>query len=314
MPRVVVATAYGGPEVLTVEEQPVAAPGPGEVVLEVRAAGVNPIDWKLYSGAMGADPAALPRRVGFEAAGVVVAVGPGAEGPAGPVTAGDEVVAFRVTGAYAEQLVVPAGAVVPKPAELSFAQAGGLMLAGATAVHLLEATRVAAGDVVLVHAAAGGVGRLLVQLARLRGARVIGTARGRNHDPLRALGVEPVAYGDGLEARVRELAPDGVDVALDCVGTDEALDVSLALVADRDRIATIANAARGTREHVKVLGGGPGGDPGTEVRDAARPTLTALAARGELDVLVTPFPLADVADVHREARRGHAQGKLVLVP
>ena len=118
MSRVVVATAFGGPEVLSVVEQPDAPPGPGEVVLEVRAAGVNPADWKAYTGAFGRDDSRLPLRLGYEAAGVVSAVGEGATGPAGPLTAGDEVIAFRVSGAYADRLVVPAAALVPKPAAL----------------------------------------------------------------------------------------------------------------------------------------------------------------------------------------------------
>ena len=121
---------------------------------------------------------------------------------------------------------------------------------------------------------------MAVQLARLRGARVVATAGERNHDLLRELGAEPVAYGDGLADRVRALAPDGVDVALDLVGTDEAMDVSLALVADHDRIATIANFARGPREGVKLLGGGPGADPGNDIRDAARAELARLAGDG----------------------------------
>ncbi|HVW17082.1 MAG TPA: alcohol dehydrogenase catalytic domain-containing protein, partial [Solirubrobacteraceae bacterium] len=135
----VVATAYGGPDVLASVTVPVRPPGPGQALVEVRAAGVNPIDWKLYGGAMGDDPAALPLRIGFEASGVVLAAGPGARGPAGPVAAGDEVIAFRVPGAYAGHVVADAAALVPKPASLGFEEAGGLMLAGVTAVHALTA-------------------------------------------------------------------------------------------------------------------------------------------------------------------------------
>ena len=158
----------------------------------------------------------------------------------------------------------------------------------------------------LVHGASGGVGLYAVQLARLRGARVIATAGERNHDLLRELGAEPVAYGDGLLDRVRALAPDGVDAALDLIGNDEAMDVSLALV-DRDRIATIANFARGPQEGVKLLGGGPGADAGDELRAAARPELARLAGSGELRVLVAAtYPLDDAADAHRQiAHRPH---------
>src|SRR3954469_10838209 len=128
MGRVVVATAFGGPEVLSVVEQPDASPGPGEARLEVRAAGVNPADWKGYTGVFGTDPAKLPLRLGFEASGVVTAVGPDAVGPAGPLAVGDEVIGFRVSGGYAADLVAPASALVPKPASLGWEPAGGLML------------------------------------------------------------------------------------------------------------------------------------------------------------------------------------------
>ncbi|MGY1707497.1 zinc-binding alcohol dehydrogenase family protein, partial [Geodermatophilus sp. SYSU D00697] len=175
MTRVVLAPRYGGPEVLTVVDEPVGEPGAGEARIAVRAAGVNPADWKSYGGAFGADPARLPRRLGSEAAGVVTAVGPDAVGPAGPVAVGDEVIGFRLSGAYAAELVAPTPALVPKPPSLGWEQAAGLMLAGATAVHALTATGVGAGDTVLVHGAAGGVGLMAVQLAALRGARVLGT-------------------------------------------------------------------------------------------------------------------------------------------
>lgn len=310
----VVATAYGGPEVLELVEQEVAEPGPGEAVLEVRAAGVNPIDWKLYSGARGQDPSALPMRLGMEAAGVLIAVGPDATGPAGPLAVGDEVVAYRIAGAYAERVVVPAAAVVPKPPEVSFELAGGLMLAGATAIHALAAVAAEPGETVLVHAASGAVGRIAAQIARARGIAVIGTARLAHHDELRALGAGPVIYGDGLLERVRGVAGNGVDAAIDAVGTDEALDTSLALVADRARIATVANAPRGLREGIKVLGGAPGADPGVEIRQAARLELTALAARGTVALDVATYPLAEVAAAHRESIEGHPRGKLVLVP
>jgi NADPH2:quinone reductase len=315
MSRVVVATAFGGPEVLSVVEQPTGVPGPGEVLLDVRAAGINPADWKGYTGAFGADPAKLPLRLGFEAAGVVAAVGPDAEGPAGPIAVGDEVIGYRLQGAYASSLVVRASALVPKPLTLDWPEAAGLMLTGATAVHALTAVDAGAGDTVLVHGAAGGVGQMLVQLAVAGGARVIGTAGSSGAELVRRLGGEPVPYGDGLAERVQALAPEGVTAAIDAVGTDEALDVSLELVADRQRIATIANFARGGQAGIKVLGNGPGADPGTELRDAARLRLTALADAGRLEVVVAgSYPLEDVAAAHREGMAGHSHGKLVLVP
>jgi NADPH:quinone reductase-like Zn-dependent oxidoreductase len=315
MSAVVVAAAYGGPEVLTLIDVPTPDPGPGEVRLAVRAAGVNPIDHKAYSGAFGTDPANLPMRLGAEAAGVVTAVGPDAVGPAGPVRVGDEVVVYRAQGAYAEELVVPAEAVVPKPAKLGWAEAGGLLLTGATAVHALEAVQVGAGDTVLVHGGAGGVGLMVVQLAAARGARVIATASPGKHDLLARLGATPVAYGEGLLQRVRALAPDGVSAAVDTVGTDEAVDVSLALVPDRERIVTIAAFARAPEAGIKLIGGGPGADPGDELRAAARLQLTAAVEAGRLEVVVArTYPLAEAAAAHAESKAGHATGKIVLLP
>jgi NADPH:quinone reductase-like Zn-dependent oxidoreductase len=313
MSRAVVATAYGGPEVLSVVDVEVPAPGPGEVLLDVRAAGVNPIDWKSYSGAFGTDPTRLPIRLGHEVAGVVVAVGPGVDDT--PV--GDEVIATGVVGGYAELVLVPAARVAPKPAQVSWAEASGLLLTGGTAVHTLEATGVGPGDVVLVHGASGSVGRFVVQLARLRGAQVVATASEATHADLRALGAVPVTYGPGLADRVRDAAGalGPVTVAIDTVGTDEALDVSVELVADRSRIATIAGFGRAGELGIQLLGAGPGADPGTARRAAAVPQLVELAADGLLRVKVArTYPLEDAAQAHRDSIAGHARGKLVLLP
>jgi NADPH:quinone reductase-like Zn-dependent oxidoreductase len=315
MTATVVATAYGGPEVLALVLEPNRVPGPGEVLVEVRAAATNPIDCKRYSGEFGTDPALLPIHLGFEASGVVLAVGPDADGPGGPIHPGDEVIAYRVDGAYAEQVVAPASSVLPKPSRLSYAEASGLMLTGTTAVHTLSATGVVKDDTVLVHGGAGGVGLMVVQLAHELGARVIATAGESSHELLRSLGATPVVYGEGLLGRIRALAPSGIDAAIDCIGTDEALDVSVELVADRSRIATIANFARGPELGVKVLGGGPGADPGTQLRSAARLELIRKAEAGSLQVIVAnTYRLADAADAHRELISGHAHGKIVLVP
>jgi NADPH2:quinone reductase len=189
------------------------------------------------------------------------------------------------------------------------------MLTGATAIHTLIATNVSAGDTLVVHGASGGVGLMVVQLAALRGARVIATASSGNHDRLRELGAEPVMYGDGLTERVRALAPGGVNAAIDLIGTDEAIDVSLELVGDRNRIASIAGFKRGGEEGIKLLGSGPGADPGTDIRAAARLELVDLVSAGKLDVMVAArYPLAEVADAHREILTGHTSGKIVLVP
>lgn len=310
------ATAFGGPQVLSVVEEAVRPPEPGEVTIRVKAVGVNPIDYKVYSGFMGTDPAKLPMRLGSELAGVVAAVGADAVGPAGPVHVGDEVIAFRAPGAYAGELTLPARSVVPKPPTLSWEQAGGLLLVGATAVHALTATRVAEGETVLIHGVSGGVGRIAAQLAILRGARVIGTASATHHESLRGYGVEPVAYGAGLAERVRRLAGErAVDVAIDSVGTDEAIDVSLELVADRQRIATLVAFGRGAEAGILRLGGAGGADPGTEIRAEAWREVVPLAAEGRLDIVVTrTFPLREAAAAHEFVAAGHTGGKVVLLP
>jgi NADPH2:quinone reductase len=311
----VVATAFGGPEVLSLIEEPVGAPGPGEVLVEIRAAGTNPVDYKQYSGAFGADPSLLPVHLGMEAAGVVTAIGEGADGPAGPVRVGDEVILYRIEGAYSSQVVARASAAVPKPSAMSFEEASGLMLTGATAVHALKVVRVGADDTVVVHGASGGVGLMAVQIAINAGARVIGTAGAGSHEYLRQLGAEPVTYGDGLIERIRSLAPDGVDAAIDTVGSDEAIDASVALVDDRDRIVTIAAFQRGFELGLHVIGGAPGADPGTEIRQAARLELVRLVEAGALRVQVAAtFTLAQAAAAHRELMTGHTHGKIVLVP
>jgi NADPH:quinone reductase len=312
---VVIAAEYGGPEVLSVVDEPVREPAAGEARIEVRAAGVNPVDVKSYSGAFGADPARLPIRLGAEAAGVVTAVGPDTVGPAGPVEVRDEVIVFRAPGAYATELVVPAQAVIPKPGTLDWPQAAGLMLTGVTAWHLLAATDVGPGDTVLVHGGSGGVGLMAVQLAVMRGAKVVATASPARHELLKDLGAVPVAYGQGLADRVAVAAPGGVDAALDLAGTDEAWDVSMAVVPDKARIATIVAFRRGLQAGIKVLGGAPGADPGTEIRERARLELARLTQDGKLRVLVSQtFPLAEAAAAHRAIADGHTPGKIALIP
>ncbi|WP_040810333.1 quinone oxidoreductase family protein [Nocardia concava] len=314
MATAVVATSYGGPEVLSLIGVEVPDPGPGEVTVAVRAAGVNPFDYKFYSGAFGADPNKLPLRIGLEVSGVVTAVGPDADGPAGPISVGDEVIA-QVSGGYATAVNARVGGVVPKPAEVDWKQAAGLISVGGTAVHLLTATGVGPGDTVLVHGAAGSVGALAAQLAVARGARVIGTASPSRHERLRAYGVEPVEYGPGLADRVSALAPNGIDAAIDTVGTDEAVDVSLELVPDRSRIASIVAFGRAATDGFKVLGMGPGADPGTEIRGNAWRELLPLLAAGKLDLAIAKtFPLAEAAAAHEFVMDGHAGGKVILLP
>ncbi|MBJ7339370.1 NADP-dependent oxidoreductase [Mycolicibacterium sp.] len=310
MTRTVVAKAYGGPEVLALQDITLPSLSAGQVFVDVRAAGANPIDYKLYSGQMGADPAKLPMPVGMEVAGVVSEITPGAAGYTGALTVGDEVIVTNVSGGYSDRVIAQASDVGHKPASLTFEQAAGLLLVGGTAWHLLTNTRVGSGDTVLIHGASGGVGLMAVQLAVARGAKVIATASPARHDQLRGYGAEPVAYGDGLADRVRAIGP--VDAALDLVGTDEALDTSVELVTDRSRIATIAGFAKAPDLGVAVL---TEADGGQAIRDASRAPIIDLAASGDLEVTVDRvFPLAEAAEAHRYLQTGHARGKVVLVP
>ena len=308
MTRIVAPVDFGGPEQLVVSEVPTPLPGPGEVRVAVRAIGVNPIDWKIYGGRIGRDRDALAN-IGFELAGVVDAVGDDVERWA----VGDDVIATQVPGnAYTDAAVVPAAGLIAKPEGLSWELAASVPVAGATAAHAVEAAGVGDGGTLLVHGAAGGVGGLVVQLARRRGARVIATASERNHEYLRSLGAEPVTYGEGLGDRVRALAPDGVDAAVDTVGTDEAIDVSLDVVGDPRRV--VSTAAYQRRDDGIVLIGG-GGYPGTEIRDAARPQVARLLATGELTLPIqATYSLEATAEAHRAGLTGHTRGKLVIVP
>ncbi|SKG17024.1 Putative oxidoreductase [Mycobacteroides abscessus subsp. bolletii] len=309
MTQAIVATSYGGADVLEFRDITTPGPGPGQVLINVKAAGVNPIDWKLYSGAFGTAPDKLPMRLGLEISGTIAAVGAGVDG----LVPGDDVIAAGQIGGYASRVIAAADQVFKKPASLSFDEAAGFLLTGQTAVHLLEATNVAEGDTVLIHGAAGGVGLLATQLAKARGATVIATASAARHDQLRGYGALPVEYGPGLEERVSAIGP--VDAALDLVGTDEAADVSLALVADKGRIATIAGFGRAASDGFKALGGGPGADPGTEIRLAARPELIRLAGNGELKVTVDrTYPLSEARQAHEYGQTGHARGKIILLP
>ncbi|WP_067498352.1 NADP-dependent oxidoreductase [Actinoplanes sp. TFC3] len=320
MSRIVRPTTYGTPEVLALTEAPVPSAAADGVVVEVRAAGVNPIDWKLYSGAFhavdedhkdAAGIAASMPSLGLECAGVVTEIGADVTS----VQVGDEVIVYPVTAAYADYVTAPATAVLAKPATLGWAEAGSLMLCGTTAAHALHATGAGAGDTVLIHGGSGGVGLMAIQLATAAGATVIATAAERNHALLRELGAIPVAYGPGLADRVRTAAPQGVTAAIDCAGTGEALDVSLELAADRTRIASITGSPRRAEAGIKLLGYGPGQDAGTDIRNAARPTLVEHAAAKTLRVVIAKsFPLAEAAAAHTFGQASHTPGKLVLIP
>ncbi len=289
-----------GPSTFELTPYDVPDPGPGEVTISVRAAGVNPADAKHPSRAD-----AFPVPVGYEVAGVVSAVGPSVD-----LAVGDEVLAFRVSGGWATSLTVPAGDVFAKPASLSFPEAANLLLAGCTAADMLHVARVGAGDTVLVHGASGAVGVSLLQQAALLGVRVVGTASPAHFDVVKRYGGEPVPYGSGLLDR---LSSYSFVAAFDCVGTDEAVDVSLALVPDRSRIVTIAAPARAAAEGFPALGGSH--PASKEFRDSVRGSLVSLAESGRLEVpIARTFPLADALGAVELIRSGHPGGKLALIP
>ncbi|MFJ8045933.1 NADP-dependent oxidoreductase [Kitasatospora sp. NPDC096147] len=297
---------YGGADVLEYGERPMPKLGPDSVLVKVRAASVNPVDWKIQAGYLdGVLDAVFPVVPGWDVAGVVEQVGVGVT----EFAAGDEVMGYVREdvvgrGTFAEYVAAPVRTLAHKPAALSFEQAAGLPLAGLTAHQALTAAlAVGPGDTVLVHAAAGGVGSLAVQIAVALGAKVIGTASERNHAFLRELGAEPVAYGEGLVERVRALAPAGVDAVLDLVG-GEALTVSPELLAEGGRLASIADGA--------VIG--LGGRYVFVRPDAAGLTeLAELADKGLLTVEVAAtFPLERAADAQRLNAEGHTRGKIVV--
>ena len=270
-----VAARPGGLEVFDFVSYDVPPPASGEVTVEVRAAGVNPADAShVAEGRRGP----FPRGVGYEIAGVLTAIGPDTEIASGGGAVGDEVLAFRVLGGWASDMNVPARDVFAKPGALTFGQAANLLLAATTASEMLHVTAVEPGETVLVHGASGAVGVSLLQQAALLGLRVVGTCSRRRFDEVRRFGGEPVAYGAGLEERVREAAPEGIAAALDCVGTDEAVDVSLAVVPERARVVTIAAKQRGADVGIRVIGGDL--PDSAAYRDRVRADLVRLAAEG----------------------------------
>ncbi|MBG0815494.1 NADP-dependent oxidoreductase [Planomonospora sp. ID82291] len=298
--KVAAFSEFGGPEVLRIMEVETPEAGRGQVRVRVRTAGVQPFDVAVRQGwTPPGVSGGLPRVPGNEFAGVVDQVGAGVVG----IAPGDEVLGFDLLGCYAEYVVVPAEHVAPKPAGMSWEVAGGFTAGTQTAHIALEQLDPGEGDTLLVHAAAGAVGTAAVQLARSRGAVVIGTAREENHDYLRSLGAVPVAYGAGLEERVRAAAPGGVDAVLDGAG-GEALDVSLRLV-EPDRIVTLVEHGRAAELGVQTTRG---------VRLASRLAgLAELHVRGGLAWHVRRVhPLERAADAHREVEARHGRGKVVL--
>ncbi|TNY35851.1 NADP-dependent oxidoreductase [Thermomonospora catenispora] len=295
---------YGGPEDLRVSERPEPKVAPGEVLIRVRAAGVNPVDWKLAAGRLDAMmETRWPLIPGWDVAGVVEAVG--LDVP--EFSVGDEVMGYIrkdvvQLGAYAEYVAANVRLLARKPASMSWEEAAGLPLAGLTALQALDRVRVGEGDTVLVHAAAGGVGSLAVQIAVARGARVIGTASERNHDFLRSLGAEPMAYGDGLAERVRKAAPGGVDAVLDLVGGTA--DVSREAASQVERIVSVVDreAPQWGGRYVWV-----------RPDSAGLSGLADLVEAGRLTVPVEKvLPLEEAAEAWRLSQTGRTRGKIVL--
>ncbi|MDL9947914.1 NADP-dependent oxidoreductase [Gordonia sp. ABSL11-1] len=313
MAQRIVATAYGDPaEVLEIVDEEPPRPGPGQVLVETKAIGVNPADAKIVRGTMGGDESKLPLPIGFEAAGVVSAVGDGAVLPDGPLTVGDEVIVYRASGAYADRVLADLTVVHRRPESLDVEHAAGLLLVGVTAADLIGTAGVTADDVVLVHGGSGAVGAITIQLARTAGATVIATASARNHDHVRGLGAIPVAYGDGLLDRIRDAATAPVTVALDTVGTDEAIDASLALVDNPGKIVSVAAFGRASDGIVLVTGSTP---ESKRLREEAIDGLIADAASGELVTEVAKtFPLAEAATALTELETSHPRGKFILIP
>jgi NADPH:quinone reductase-like Zn-dependent oxidoreductase len=295
--------APGSPEVLRLMEFADPQAGRGEVRVRVRAAGVQPADYAVRQSGWAPPGATLrfPQIPGNEFAGVIDQLGEGVE----DFAVGDEVLGFRVLTCYAELVTASAEQVVRKPPGMDWAVAGALSASGQTAHTSLQTLGIGPGDTVLIHAAAGGVGTVAVQLARLWGATVIGTASERNHDYLRSLGAIPVAYGAGMVERVRAVAPGSVDVVVDGIG-GEALRDSLALVADKGRIGTLVAHDLAEQLGVRKL---------FSQRSAARlAELAALHEQGELQIHIgRRFPLREAAEAHRQGETGHGRGKLVLV-
>ena len=303
-----IATKPGGLEVFELVATDVPAPASGEVTIAVRAAGVNPADYKHIASGDFIEP--VP--IGFEVSGVITDLGPDTELASGAGAPGDEVIAYRVSGGYATKLTVAAADVFAKPAGVEHPAAANLLLAGTTAAEMLDVTGVAAGDTVILHGASGAVGVSVLQQARLLGAHVIGTAGRDRFDTVRKFGGTPVRYGDGLESRLRELAPEGYAAALDAVGTDEAVDISLSLVDNRDRIVTIAAMKRAPQEGIHLIGGSL--PASAAFRNRVRPRLIALADEGKLIVpIARTYPLADAREALAFLQDGHPGGKLALL-
>jgi NADPH:quinone reductase-like Zn-dependent oxidoreductase len=299
MMKAVRFSQFGGPEVLEIADLPDPHPGPGQVRIAVRAAGVNPSDWKKRQGLM---DGGFPQTLGHEAAGIVDELGEGVT----DVAVGDRVFGFDSEGAAQAELAV-LSYYAPIPPSLGFPGAAALPAAIETATRALDQLGVGSGSTLLINGASGSVGSAAVQLAVARGVRVIGTASPANHDYLRSLGAEPVAYGEDLAGRVRALVPGGVDLALDVAGNG-VLPELIGLAGGAGHVVTVADFG-GAREHGVRFSSG---DTGRAVHVLGEIGGLIESGRFRLPVVQT-FPLAEVAEAHRVSEHRHVRGKLVLL-
>jgi NADPH:quinone reductase-like Zn-dependent oxidoreductase len=306
MPRAVRFDKYGGIEVLQVREVDRPIPGPGKVLVRVKAAGINPGEASIRKGLF-ADrwPSTFPSGQGSDLAGIVEEVGPGVTN----VAAGDEVIGFsNDRSSQAELVVIDSGNLVPRPAKVPWEQAGALFVAGTTAYAAVRSVALKAGDTVVVSGAAGGVGSIAVQLAREAGAKVIGLAGTANHQWLSDHGVVPIAYGDGVEDRVRTASGGKVDAFVDTFGGGY-VELALKLGVPTNRIDTIIDFAAAAKYGVKMEG---------SYEAATAEVLAQLAellAAGRLEIpIAKAYPLAEVRDAYRELEQRHTRGKIVLEP
>jgi len=300
MSKAFVFNDYGGPAVQSFMDLPKPRPGPGQLLIEVRAAGVNPVEWKLREGYLrGFMDLALPAVPGAELAGVVAQVGEGVKGFAG----GDEVFGGQTLGAYAEYAVLPAEVVGHKPAGVSFVQAATIPIAGGAAYDALAQLDLKGGQKLLVLGAGGGVGVAAIQIARSQGVTVIGTASAGKRDLVESLGAVHVRYGEGELGRIRAVVPEGVDAILDLVGPPDVQAASSVLV-DRAKLVTTVDPATAAK-----LGGTTVDRVMTGERYEA---IAALVETGVLNPIVTTLPFDRAAEALAKVQAGHNLGKIVL--